>query len=186
MSSVTILVISCQKKNSGSEPPPSSLLLNLCTHTWTHRRRHAHSRLCPSPSPSFLCLPHTHAHKHTRLAWLYTAQPRVPETAWMDAERPVPAGSVPRKHATHLPTRAELPSAGAATTAASGCSRMIGSSASTPSVPTLQTRWREMVPGVFQVQAREVTVVTAVWLTPGSNSGLLESLFILLRLCLLS
>lgn len=97
MSSVTILVILCQKKNSGSYSP---LLPRL---KFVHAPRHTF--VC-APPPLLLpvSLLHTHASTHSaRFIIHLPTQHSVPETDSIDAKLPVPAGSVPLKHWMHLP-----------------------------------------------------------------------------------
>lgn len=68
MSGVTILVISCQKKKSGSYSP---LLPSLLART--DRRTHTHFLLSPLPSPSSLTAhTHTYARKQTLSMLHYT------------------------------------------------------------------------------------------------------------------
>lgn len=94
MSSVTILVISSQKKKRiVGHIHPSSSLLSLCMRTQTQTRTHIHFRLFPSPTP------YTHARKHTACFIIHlSTQHSVSETDSMDAKLPLPAGSVPLKH----------------------------------------------------------------------------------------
>lgn len=73
MSSVTILVISCQKKNSGSYSTPPPPLKSVHAHGHTQTQTGTHFRLCPSSPPhSLLSLTHIHARKHTLSLLHYT------------------------------------------------------------------------------------------------------------------
>lgn len=102
MSGVTILVISCQKKKSGSYSP---LLPSLLARTDRRTQTHTHALSPVAPPLSFL--PHcTHTHTHVRTqASRHSAcfiihlptQHSVPETDSIDAKLPVPAGSEPLK-----------------------------------------------------------------------------------------
>lgn len=71
MSGVTILVISCQKKNSGSNSPLLPLS-NLCMHTQTHTDADTHTLSSVPLPPLPLSLFHVRTQAHTQLASLYT------------------------------------------------------------------------------------------------------------------
>lgn len=91
------------EKNSGSYPLLLSALKSAHAHTETQMQTRTLSRVSlPPPSPSSLL--HIHARKHTQPASLYTRPHSIAcETDSIDAELPVPAGSVPLKHGMHLP-----------------------------------------------------------------------------------